>query len=182
MNSLDLHLDGEVALTYRLYHGKVQETLLRLRSEYLSPIGAAHFSRRLEGVKVYPEVLERWNNLCPTLGDAVAVHPYGSVRIMRGNLELWGSIAKSRLREGVTELRGNSYDALGGYHIMGMKRLHQEKFKEEVFSHVNISAEGRELCLPIRAYPYLTLLAFSNGARVLGTSRLDENGCLIGVR
>jgi len=182
MNSLDLHLDREIALTYKLFQGKIQETLLRLRSEYLSPIKTAHFSRRLEEVKSHPEVLEQWNNLCPVLGDAIAVHPYGSIQIIQGNLELWDSIAKSRLHDGVIELQGNSYDNLDGYHIMGMKRLNKEKFKEEIFSYLDISAEGRELFFPLRLYPYLTLLAFNGSAKILGTSRLDDNGCLIGIR
>lgn len=184
MNPLDLHLDNEIY--YKMYsEGKIQEKLFQLRSEHRYPLGASAFIKRLEAVQAYPGVLEKWNNSCPTLGDAIAVYPlpYGSVRLLVGNPRLWDYLAKSPLRDGVIELRGNSYDDLGGYHIPGTKRIREkEKFKEEIFSYFTISAEEREVCLLNRPYPYLTLLAFNNSAKVLGVSRLDESDYLIGVR
>ncbi|GEM_PF-4902266 len=182
MNSLDLHLNGEVVLPYNLYQGKVQELLLKLRSAHLSPLGAAHFSRRLEEVTESPEVFQEWSNLCPVLGDGIAIHPYGSVRIFRGNEKLWNDLAVSTLREGVVELAGNSYSALEGHYIIGMKRLNKEKFKQEIFSYFDLSAEGRDFFFPIKDFPYLTLLAFNNGTKILGASRLDDQANLIGIR
>ena len=123
MNSLDLHLEGEVMLPYKLYMGKVQENLLQLLSEQRQPMGAWDFTQRLKEVEEYPEVLEPWNNLCPTLGDGIAIHPYGSVRIIRGNQGLWDYIAGSKLRKGLVELQGNKYDTLGGAHILGRQML-----------------------------------------------------------
>lgn len=184
MNSLDLHLDDE--LYFKTYsEGKIQEKLLQMLSEHRSPMGVSAFSRRLEEVKLHPSVLGKWNNACPTLADTIAVYPYpyGSVRLLLGNPSLWYYISQRDLRDGVIELRGNSYEKLGGYHIPGIKRIHKkEEFKKEVFSYFAVSAEGRELCFPQKPFPYLTLLAFNNSAKVLGASRLDDNGYLIGVR
>lgn len=184
MNSLDLHLDDE--LYFKVYsEGKIQEKLVQILSEHRSPLGVSAFVKRLEEVKNHLPVLEEWNNACPTLADALAVYPfpYGSVRLLSGNPSLWYYISQSKLRDGVIELRGNSYERLGGYHIPGVKRIHKkEEFKREVFSYFEVSTEGRELCFPQRPFPYLTLLAFNNSAKVLGASRLDDHGRLIAVK
>lgn len=184
MNSLDLHLDDELYFKVNS-EGKIQEQLLQILSEHRSPMGVSAISKRLEEVKLYPSVLEKWNNACPTLADAIAVYPYpfGSVRLLCGRPRLWYYLSQSELRDGVVELQGNSYDKLGGYHIPGIKRIREkEEFKKEVFSYFDVSAEGRGVCFPQRPFPYLTLLAFSNSAKILGASRLDDNGCLIGVK
>jgi len=184
MNSLDLHLDDE--LYFKVYsEGKIQEKLVQMLSEHRSPMGVSAFVKRLEEVKSYPHVLQEWNNACPNLADALAVYPfpYGSVRLLTGNPGLWYKISQQGLRDGVIELRGNSYERLGGYHIPGIKRIHKkEEFKKEVFSYFGVSSEGREVCFPQRPFPYLTLLAFNNSAKVLGASRLDDQGRLIAVR
>ena len=73
MDSLDLHLESEVVLPYKLYLGRVQENLLQLLSEQRQPMGAWDFTQRLKEVEKNPEVLESWNNLCPILGDAIAI-------------------------------------------------------------------------------------------------------------
>ena len=186
MNSLDLHVDFEVVLPYKIYPGEVQGNLSTLLLENRHPMGASDFIKRLKRIEVYPEVLERWNNLCPTLADAIVVHPYGSIRVIRCNARLWNIIANSKLHEGVIELKGNRYDALGGAHILGMQILNYRRKRDDlrnVFSYLDISPKNCSFCLPkVRDYPYLTLLAFNHSAKVLGASRLDENGYLIGVR
>jgi len=185
MDSLDLHLESEVVLPYKLYLGRVQENLLQLLSEQRQPMGAWDFTQRLKEVEEDHEVLEPWNNICPILGDAIAIHPYGSVRIIRGNQRLWDYIARSRLREGVVELLGKKYDTLGGAHILGSQMLRYNRDEDDlrnVFSYLRISPD-REIHFPaVRNYPYLTLLAFSNSGRILGTSSLDENACLVGIK
>ena len=189
MNSLDLHLEDEVSLPYKLYSGSagnIQEKLQQLRSEHRSPIGALHFINRLKEIETHPKVLEEWNNLCPTLGDAIARHPYESARIIRGNIGLWNYIAKHKLREGVIELRGTAYDHAGGLHVPGFRVIKKSVNEEEIFFYLGLEKDqsaGQGVSFPkAKDFPYLTLLAFNNSARVLGSSRLDENGCLIGIR
>ena len=192
MNSLDLHLPGEAELPYQLYTGKVQEMLSQLCSDQRRPMSIFDFMKRLEQIKKYPEVSQEWNNLCPTLGDALAWHPYGSVRFIGGSPTLWDKLSRSTMREGVIELAGNSYDALGGLHVPGwklLKRAGDEKaadinaLEKEIFSYFGVSSEEKRIVFPSpREYPCVTLLAFSNQGKMLGNSRLDDKGCLVGVK
>ncbi|MBI2582111.1 hypothetical protein HYV87_03230 [Candidatus Woesearchaeota archaeon] len=189
MNHLDLYPPGEVVLPYDFYRGKLQEKLSLLPSEHRSPMSASDFAKRLKDLEAYPGVLERWNNLCPTLGDVIArlpEYPFGSAKIVSGNPRLWDYIARSEVRDGVIELKNKQYNALNGLLIPGIrlrKNAKDETLKEDIFSYLGISAEGKELCLPkARDYTYLTLLAFNNSAKVLGSSRMDDEGCLIGVK
>lgn len=186
MNSLDFHFDSEVVLPYKIYPGKIKENLSALLLENRYPMDASDFTKRLKELEAYPEVLERWKNAGPTLADAIAVHPYGSIRVIRGDPGLWNYVAKSKICGGVIKLPENSYYTLGGAHILGLQMLNYKKKCDtlrNVFSYLNISPEDRTLCSPkTRNYPYLTLLGFNHGAKILGASGLDEIGCLIGVR
>ncbi len=188
MNSLDLNLPGEAVLSYKLYdEGDIRGQLRQLRSEQRRPLSVFDFVKRLEMLKLNPEIEREWNNLCPTLGDAIAWHPYGSVRIIGGSPEIWDYLIKKKTRNGAVELHGYSYDELGGLHIPGYKLLkkddnYRKKVEHEIFSYLGISGDERRICFPKpRAYPCLTLLAFSNGGKVLGYSSLEAKSCLVGV-
>ena len=192
MNQLDLYLDSEVVLPYKMYIGKVQEKLLQLLSESRRPMDAPGYVKRLKQVSSSPEVLAAWNNSCPTIGDAIATfpNPYGGIIIVRGTPELWSFMTGSRLTEGAIKLSGTAYDALGGLHVPGIKMMRkgqeQKSLEEEIFSYLGLEKEqftARKICFPkSRDYPYITLLGLSNSARVLGSSLLDEHDCLIGVK
>jgi len=188
--SHELHLDHE--LYYKNYPGRVQEGLSKLLCEHRYPLGVSDFLKRLEEVKTSPQVLEKWNNLCPTLGDAIIclpTYPFGSIRIIRGNQKIWNYLAKSTLRDGVVELKERTYEALGGHLIPGVimrtiKERKPEHFEEEIFSYLGVEdhAKERSFCFPkARPYPYLTLLALSHGGKRVGCSKLDELGCVVGV-
>ena len=196
MNSLDLHLDGEVPLPYKLYQGSgnLQEKLRQLLSEYRSPIGALHFINRLKKVEGNSTVYEKLSNLCPTLGDFITrapTYPFGSAKIIRGEKRLWDLVGKYPVREGVIEISERRYLSLEGFLIPGvtMRKIStrpSQKLEEVIFSYFGLDKEqstGRGFCLPqAREYLHLTLLAFSSGGKMLGSSRLDEHGCLIGIR
>lgn len=189
MNSLDLHLEGEAYYPYRLIQGKVQELLLNLRAKHLSPIGTAHFCRRLEEVRDYPDVFKEWSNLCPVLGDVMAKlpeYPFGSAKIIRGNIRLWDYLSKAKVVDGVVELSDKQYRSLEGLLIPGIslrRDTRSERLKEDIFSYLEIPSEDRNFMFPKRReYPYLTLLAFSNSAKILGSCRLDDYATMIAVR
>ena len=183
MNSLDLHLEGEVILPYKRYDGNIQEILRQLRSEHRSPLDVLHFINRLKEVEGDPLVNEKWKNPL-TLGGAMARHPYGSAKIMCGNSELWDYLAKSKLRDGMVELHGTAYDNLTGLHVPGFRVIQNSVDKQEIFSYLGLEDRaGRRILFPkVRDYSYITFLAFSHSAKILGTSRFDENGSLIGIR
>ena len=194
MNSLDLHLPGEVVLPYELYQGKVQEKFQQLQSEFRYPLGAADFVKRLKEAEVCPVVYKRLSDLCPTLGDFIArvpPYPFGSTKIIQGEKRLWDFVGKCPIQDGVVHISERQYLSLEGFLISGVamrtiSTTPPQKLEEEIFSYLgleNDQSKGRSICLPkVRDYPFLTLLAFSNGGKVLGSSRLDENGSLIGVR
>ncbi|MEK6939278.1 MAG: hypothetical protein AABX31_00975 [Nanoarchaeota archaeon] len=196
MNSLDLHWDREIPLPYKLYQDdeNLQEKLRRLLSEYRSPIGALHFINRLKEVEAHSAVYEKWSNLCPTLGYLIArapPYPFGSIKIIRGEKRLWDFIGTSPLQEGVIQISERQHLSLDGFLIPGVAMRNisarpPQKLEEEIFSYLGLEknqSTGRSVCLPkVRDYPYLTLLAFSSGGKMLGSSRLDDHGCLIGVR
>ncbi|MDP3698234.1 MAG: hypothetical protein Q8R47_01465 [Nanoarchaeota archaeon] len=183
MDSLDLHLEGEVILPYKRYDGNIQEILRQLRSEHRSPLSVFHFINRLKEVEVDAMVSEKWKNPL-TLGGAMARHPYESAKIMCGNPELWDYLAKSKLRDGVVELCGTAYDNLAGLHVPGFRVIQNSVHEQGIFSYLGLEepTERRILFPKVKDYPYITLLAFSHSAKILGTSRLDENGSLIGIR
>lgn len=192
MKLSDLHLDIE--LYYKLYSaGSVQEKIRLARVEHRYPIGAADFVNRLEQVTAYPLQYENWNNACPTLGDAIIrlpTYPLGSVRIIRGNSALWNFASNRNLRDGVIQLQGSEYERFDSLLIPGimMRRYPEKKQKleKEIFSYLGLGrdqAAGKRVCFPkAREYPYLTLLAFSSSAKILGSSLLNENTNLIGIK
>ncbi|HLD40436.1 MAG TPA: hypothetical protein VJB13_04830 [Candidatus Nanoarchaeia archaeon] len=186
MNSLDLHLPKELELPYQLYTGNIQEMLLQLRSGQRRPMYMFDFMKRLGQITSYPDLSQQWKNLCPTLGDAIAWHPYGSVRFIGGGPGLWDSLLKSRLQDGVVELVGNSYESLEGLHIPAFRLLkpdNRNALEKEIFAYFGVSSEGRHIAFPKpKGYPCLTLLAFSNEGKLLGHSRLDDKGSLVGVK
>ena len=194
MNSLDLHLPGEVELPYELYQGKVQEKLQQLQSEFRYPVGAADFVKRLKEAEVCPAVYGKLSNLCPTLADLIArapPYPFGSTKIIRGEKRLWDFVGKCPVREGVIQISERQYLSLEGFLIPGVtvrniSTTPPQKLEEEIFSYLGLEKDqstGRSICLPkVRDYPYLTLLAFNNSGRVLGASRLDDNGRLMGIK
>ena len=211
MNSLDLHLEEEMFFSYKPYPGKIMETLSKLLSEGRSPFLVSGVMRRFSEIQKHSaSVQKEWADLCPVTADLIARHPYGSARFVRGTPKVWKFILAQPIRDGVVELKGTTYDRLGGLHLAGIavrkyigRGLPREEALEDGF--LLHAAQGREtlerfldyrgeqekndknlvlVTFPRpREYPFLQFLGFSNSGRYLGCPRFDDpDACLVGFR